>query len=756
MRQPVIDRRRFLAGVGIAGVSAAGAGLAGCSPRSAGETAADGTEASTSAANEEGAAYRSIAEQLNPQDYDYRQNSGDLSHVLSPWKLGNLEFQSRIAKSAAGSNYMFGGWDAFAEYYRRIAAGGTEMIWVETFAHIYQPYTHKRFPNIDEYDDDQVRAFVDALHAEGAKVGTQTDIMSSAFLTELQSRGAMDAALFSTDEIEYMLDCFRHAAEKYKAWGFDAWELNCAGNNQTQWFFSRSRNHRDDEYGAQSFENRTRFIGRVIQVIKETCGEDFPIQILMDSINENDKNLGMNYEFNTLEDNIEIAKQLEKLGVSSLHVRLGPQENHGGQFLGDLYFDTRGCIGTTSFGGQFDFSRHFQGKVIANHSGCGLMLDIAAEFKKAVSIPVGTVTYLDPAHAPDFIDQAIADGKIDWMQINRPITCDNEYVRKLKEGRLDEIRPCMRCCTCINDLPRGELFDASKPGSEYQCRLDPIRDMVGQDVGMPGWFDPEPGDGEKNVMVVGGGPGGMEAARIAAERGYAVTLYEEDESLGGLMTFAEAIKGPHQNMSDYITWSKGDLERKGVTIVTGQQVDASFIKEQAPDVCIIAVGGKRPELALTGDEATTVISADDVVNVEIGQHVTIVGENCQALDICMYLLEQGKQVTIVTDQVAGELGKGQSLWSRKFTIPMVYTRGVRLWQEAELTNAAGGEATVLTNTGVEVTYPCDTVIAAMDMLPNEDLLKELDGIEAYAVGDCTDPYNIEFAVRSGNYTARTI
>ena len=255
-------------------------------------------------------------------------------------------------------------------------------------------------------------------------------------------------------------------------------------------------------------------------------------------------------------------------------------------------------------------------------------------------------------------------------------------------------------------------------------------------------------------MVVGAGPAGMEAARIAAERGYTVTLYDKKSSLGGLLGFASAIKGPHQNLDDYVKWSRGDLERKGVSIVTDTEVDAAFIKEQAPDVAILALGGARESTGLSGDGETNVISIDDIVNAadSIGQNVTIVGGNMQATDVAAYLMEQGKNVTIVTPENANMLAKGQSIWCKRFALPILYAHGMKVWQESEL----GGVATVKTSTGTETPYACDTVIEALDMVPNKALLDELSGIEAYAVGDCDEPYNIEYAVRAGNFCARAI
>ena len=171
-----------------------------------------------------------------------------------------------------------------------------------------------------------------------------------------------------------------------------------------------------------------------------------------------------------------------------------------------------------------------------------MMLDVAREFKDAVSIPVGTVTYMDPAHAPDLFEAALAEGKVDFLLMNRPLTVDPQYANKLKEGRIDEIAPCTRCLHCH--------FDYDEEGNTYEhCRVNACTQRAFRDD-MPEGFDLPPVGTVKNVMVVGGGPAGMEAARIAALRGHNVTLYEKSGAVGGLLDFASTVKGPHENLSD--------------------------------------------------------------------------------------------------------------------------------------------------------------------------------------------------------------
>ena len=733
-----ISRRDFLKGTAAGALS-----LAATSLLSQGVAFADGEKAADEAVN-----YYKTSAGLNPQDYDFRDPDSDLSAIFSPWKFGGLSLNHRMVKSAAGSDTQKGSEEEAVEYYANFAKGGVEMVWVEDFLKFHDNFPSARATAIE---DSHVKAVVDGVHKAGGYIGYQLSCMGRSFSGFDAATAAMYESAFAEhltrEEVKLVQEDFINGAKKMKDLGFDAVEINAAGNNIGQAFFSRQRNHRDDEYGPQSFENRARFVGEIITGIKEVCGKDFPVQVLINGIEENDIDIGQADLSTTVEENCKICKSLEEFGADSLHVRLGVFRMHVCQFASDLYFTGNGIIGTTANGTRFDFSRHFEGKLLANHDAYGMMLNVAKEIKEAVSIPVGTVTCMNPAHAPKFFNDAIANGMCDFFIMNRPLTVDTEYVNKLREGRLDEIAPCTRCMHCH--------FDYDEEGKTYEhCRVNAATQRAWHDE-MPEGATPLPGDGDKKVMVIGGGPAGMEAARIAAQRGYDVTLYEKNGMLGGLLTFANVIKGPHENLDDLRKYLVRQQELKGVKVVTGTEVTREMIEQEAPDYVVLAVGGKRPELELSSNGATTVISLDDIATTKIGDSVTIIGGNAQAVDAAQYLIAQGKHVTMVSPEGKEKLDKGQSSWVKQFTIPMLYANGTRLWPNASVKEVRDGEIVIDGETGCDIVVKCDTVIDARDMLPNTGLIDGLS-IPAVAVGDCNAPFNIAEAIAAGNIAARRI
>lgn len=732
-----LSRRQFLTGIGVAGVAAAGAGLAGCAPKQAAESGA-GTSAAAGKATESDLI---AAAQLNPQDYDYRQSTTDFKTLFSPLKIGSIEIENRMVKSAAGSAcYLAGFTKELSEYYVNFAKGGVEMIWVEG----------EMLPKNKITDEAAAfgKSLVEECSGYGAHLGFQW-----------AQSGVV--AKMTVDEIAQAQSDAVALAQGLKQMGFEAIEINAAGFNLGAHFLSRFHNVRTDEYGAGSLESRGRFVVECIQKIKQACGEDFVVQVLIDCIEEND-NLtndatlmtmdkdvtAFHNKVNTIEEGIEFAKMFEAAGCDSMHLRLGPLGNHPCQFGSDLYFILNGIEGATGYGTQWDFSRHFQGQLIGNHSGAGMLLDVVARYKEAVSIPCGTVTYMDPAHAPDFFEQALADGKCDFYVMNRPLTVDSDYVTKLRDGRSDEIAPCTRCLHC--HIGSNEMNAAMG-----YCRVNALTQRVMREGG-PATYELPAADKAKKVMVIGGGPGGMEAARIAAARGHEVTLYEKKGSLGGLLDFASSVKGQHENLGDFKAYLERQLEVNGVNVVLSKEVDAALISSEAPDAVILAAGGLRDTLDVDGNDSVKVVDFEQFLTADIGENVVVYGSNAQAFDSALWLTVHGKRVTMVTPSSNEDLDKQQSQHAQRFMTTALYSLGLQVWPSASIKQVGDGQITVATEVGTEVTVACDTIVNAADMLPNTSLLDGVSVSETYTVGDCAEPFNIALAVRAGNDAGRTV
>ncbi len=752
-----LSRRQFLTSAGVAGIAVAGAGLAGCAPTPADTsngvpTAAAGGEAAAAPAETKliSAAY------LNPQDYDYRQNTAELTTLFSPLKIGPVELNHRMIKSAAGSAaYLAGPSDELLEYYVRFAKGGVEFIWVEGIGWL-EPGYQPRPGGVEVAEDDAIafgRQLVEACAEHGAKLGyqwaqfamTPVGEMTLEQITQTEDRGAA-------------------IAKRMQDMGFVAIEINAAGFNLGEHFLSRYHNVRTDEYGAGSLENRARFVTECIQKIKQLCGEEFVVQMLIDCIEETD-NLDNNATLmwldsdvtaphnrvTTIEEGIELAKYMEAAGADAMHLRLGPLGNHPCQFGSDLYFLLNGIEGATGYGTQWDFKRHWQGQIIGNHSGAGMLLDIVARYKAALTIPCGTVTYMDPAHAPDIFEAALADGKVDFYLMNRPLTVDTEYVHKLREGRIDEIAPCTRCLHChigSNEMNRAMGY----------CRVNALtqRVMSGQ-PGTPATYELPPLTGEpKKVMVIGGGPAGMEAARIAAARGHNVTLYEKDGLLGGKLAFASLVKGPHENLADLTAYLERQLEINGVTVVLNKQVDAAFIQSEAPDAVILAAGGLYADPPVEGSDSVHVVDFSSFMTADLGENVVVYGSNAQAFDCALWLTVHKHNVQMVTPSPNEDLDKQQSQHAMRFMTSALYALGFKVWPSSSIKEVGDGQITITTGYGTEVVIPCNSIINAADLLPNKALLDGISVAETYAIGDCNEPFNIALAIRGGNDAGRAV
>ena len=253
----------------------------------------------------------------------------------------------------------------------------------------------------------------------------------------------------------------------------------------------------------------------------------------------------------------------------------------------------------------------------------------------------------------------------------------------------------------------------------------------------------------EKVMVIGGGPAGMEAARIAAARGHNVTLYEKRGALGFMLDFAASVKGPHENLADLKNYLIRQLELNGVEVKTGTEVTQELINSEAPDAVILAAGGLRDTLTVDGDGSAPVVEMDNFMFTEMGDNVIVYGSNAQAFDAALWLTVHKKNVTIVTPNPASEFDMQQSQHAMRMMTTALYALGVKSYPQSAIKTVSGNVATLTLDSGVEMNIKCDAIVNGADMLPNTSLVDGIDCKEVYTIGDCANPFNIALAIRGG-------
>lgn len=725
-----ISRRDFLKGVAAGAVSVAGISMLG------------GAAAPVVAHAETAEAAKTAAvpawTELNPQDESYDTCTTDFAELFSPIQVGHMTLKNRIIKSAAGSDTMKRGATELTQnaidYYGRFADGGTALVILEDGTIGNFGFNQFAKMAVETYEEGiaQAKRIADRVHEGGAYIGTQLGIG-----TPLEPG---DANAYTTEEIHAFVKEYGAAAARLKQAGFDCVEIKGATTDGLNQFLRRAYNAREDEYGSQTEENRVRFFSEIIAEIRAQVGDDFSILVLINAMEENDQNLGASDKFISVEEAQYLAKALETAGADLVQVRVAT----GGQEANCWATDTNHCAykahGTTGYGTQFDYATHWDGLQDGAHSGVGAFIPLAAKIKEAVSVPVGCASVMDPRLAPDLINNAIRDGNIDVVFINRALTVDPELPIKLQEGRRDEIAPCTHCFHC-HGKPYGEA---------EVCRVNVTTQHAYTDV-MPEGYELTPTDAPKKVLVIGGGVAGMEAARIAAERGHSVTLVEKTGVMGGMLAYANAIKGSHERLMDLKAYLERQCELKGVEIVKGVEATVDTVKEYAPDTVIVAVGGGR-ESRYSG---ANVMNMDSFTGKVEGDNIVILGANLQATDVAQYLLAQGKKLTLIHGGTESVIDREQSRWVRTYVKAHLYAHGVRIVNEAEVKEVTGSSVTYTYGNGKERTIPADTVLECYDMVPNTALAEEIEaaGYQVIMAG-CDAPSNIQTAIYAGHMAAR--
>lgn len=497
----------------------------------------------------------------------------------------------------------------------------------------------------------------------------------------------------SVSEIKDMIKTYVAAAQRAKKAGFDGVEVVASGGYLLWSFLSPAWNKRSDEYGGDT-EGRARLFLEIIKAIKEDLGEDYPVTCRI-AIREYDTPDGL-----TVEEVCRIAQMAETAGLDAI---------------------TMTAMGRPNF-----------------PSSAGALLPLSRAVKQAVSIPVNATGRMDMVLG----EKALAEGKGDLIGLGRRLVSDPDYVSKYASGLADEVVPCIACLEC--------LHTSLMLNEPMRCSVNPI---CGREDEVP----LTPVDKAKKVLVVGGSPGGMEAAINAARRGHKVTLYEKEDQLGGQLLIA-AVPPTKEHIKPYTDYLRAQLEKENIKVVLGEEVDKKLVEAEGADSVIIATGVKPCIPQIPGIDKAHLVTAADVLSgkVEVGIEVVVIGGNQTGCETAEYLVEQDRRVTVL--EILDELALSVTPYLRPSFLERLTRKGIALYTGVKDQEFKNNKLIITTQEGEKKTINVDTIVIAAGVNPNDALFKELESqsIEIHCVGDCAEPQDIVEATTEGFNVGATI
>lgn len=500
------------------------------------------------------------------------------------------------------------------------------------------------------------------------------------------------------EDIYRVADCFGQAAKLVKEAGFDMVLIHGGHGWLLGQFSSPAMNHRTDRWGG-SLENRMRFSLLVIEKVREAVGPDFPIEFRMSGAEFTKGGYG-------IEEGIEMAKAIDGK-VDIIHVSAGVHEDP------EVFVRTHPSM----------FIEH----------GCNVYL--AAEIKKHVKTPVATLGGLND---PDMMEEIIATGKADIIEIARQSICDPYFPEKAFSGNKDDITRCCRCFTCFYNYLTNRTFC---------CAFNPV---VGNELEHKHAFPPTT---PKKVIVVGGGPGGMEAAITAAGRGHSVTLYEKNSRLGGQLLSEQYIPFK-QDMYNFVKVLEGRLAKSGVDVRLNTELTAEQVAAENADVIITAIGAKPivPPIPGIDNEKVVGLTALHQPEPALGQKVVILGGGLVGSECAIYLDGLGKDVTIVEmkDDWAAD-----SYFMHKNAMK-IYMRDSNIKIHVNTTAKAITDKGLVCQTPEgELVIPADNILLAAGMKADRKAAESFYNAapRVFETGDCIKAGRVVEAVTTGYYRA---
>jgi NADPH-dependent 2,4-dienoyl-CoA reductase/sulfur reductase-like enzyme len=506
----------------------------------------------------------------------------------------------------------------------------------------------------------------------------------------------------TVEEIRQLVDCFAHAARRAKKAGFDGVSIHAAHGYLVNSFLSPFTNKRRDSYGGDR-EGRCRFLLEIIREVRKEIGH---LPILVKISGDEYVSGGL-----SIADTKGIAPLIEEAGADAIIV-------------------SAGTVGQTEEQFPLNKPAHTFLRSLPMYTARGCYVYMAGEIKEEVRIPVIAVGRIN---TPALVREIVEQDKADLVVLGRALLADPLFPRKMEDGKESDIRVCIACNQgCIENL--------------FHQR--PITCAINPRAGREGELTVDRTEKPRKIAIIGGGPAGMEAARVSSLRGHAVRLFEADDQLGGQLRLACKAPG-REEIKSYLDFLLGQMEKLPVEVFTNSKVNSSLLRDLGPDILIFATGASPWIPEFVQPDGDGIVTAEEVLNgeKEIGDVAIIAGGGLVGCEVAELLGEKGKKVTIV--EMLADIIPDEFADTKKYFENALATYGIQVLTESVIKRIAKGSVVIETKEGEAKSLSGDTVVLAMGYASDIDLKREIEvgsGCEVHEIGDCVKPRKIMDAV----------